>query len=147
MDEEKNNKYTSGDIQNKFLQVMALHILRNICSNLIKNGFYTIMADECTDVSNKEQFVICIRWVDNTTLIDHEDCVGLYGVDTIDSNTLMQSIQDVLLRMGLLLSQCCGQCYDGASNTAGCRHALNLVLSDCIKQSNFAKVLWILSLK
>ena len=56
----------------------------------------TIMADECTDVSNKEQFVVCIRWVDNTTLIHHEDCVGLYGVDTIDSNTLMQSIEDVL---------------------------------------------------
>ena len=151
---KKTNKYTSGDIQNEFLQVMALHIMRNICSDIVKNGFYTIMADECTDVSNKEQFVVCIRWVDNTTLIHHEDCVGLYGVDTIDSNTLMQSIEDVLLRMGLLLSQCHGQCYDGASNMAGCKngvatqiqakekkailthcygHALNLAVSDCIK--------------
>ena len=139
---------------------MALHILRNICSDIVKNGFYTIMADECTDVSNKEQFVICIRWVDNTPLIDHEDCVGLYGVDTIDSNTLMQSIEDVLLRMGLLLSQCRGQCYDGASNMAGCKngvatqiqakekkailthcygYALNLAVSDCIKQSKLCQ--------
>ena len=48
---------------------MALHILRNICSDIVKNGFYTIMADECTDVSNKEQFVICIRWVMKTVLV------------------------------------------------------------------------------
>ena len=31
------------------------------------------------------QFVIGIGWVDNTTLIDHEDCVGLYSVNIIDS--------------------------------------------------------------
>ena len=81
------------------------------------------MADECTDVSNKEQFVICISWVDNTTLIDHEDCAGLYSVHTIDSNTLMQSNEDVLLRMGLLLPQC-RQCYDGASNMAWCKNGV-----------------------
>lgn len=118
------------------------------------------MADECTDVSNKEHFVICICWVDSTTLIDHEDCVGLYSVNTIDSNTLVQSIEDVPLRMGLLLSQCRGQCYDGTFNMAGCRngvatqiqakekrailthcygHALNLAVSDSIKQSKICQ--------
>ena len=45
--------------------MMALHVLRHICSDIAKNGFFTIMADECTDVSNKERFVISIHWVDN----------------------------------------------------------------------------------
>ena len=81
---KKANKYTSGEIQNEFLEIIALHILRQICSDIAKNGFFTIMADECTDVSNKEQFVICIRWVDNT-LTSHEDVIGLYNVETIDA--------------------------------------------------------------
>ena len=42
---KKTNKYTSGDIQNEFLQAMALHILWNICSDIVKNGIFTIMID------------------------------------------------------------------------------------------------------
>ena len=38
--EKKTNKYTSGDIQNECLQVMALHILQQISSDIAKNGFF-----------------------------------------------------------------------------------------------------------
>ena len=51
------------------------------------------MADECTDIDNKEQFVVCIRWVDEA-LIDHEDVIGVYNVGTIDANTLTAAIFD-----------------------------------------------------
>ena len=54
------------------------------------------MADECTDVSNKEQFTVCIRWVDET-LTDHEDVIGLRHVEKIDANCLADAIKDVLL--------------------------------------------------
>ena len=117
------------------------------------------MADECTDIANKEQFVICIRWVDNT-LTDHEDVIGLYNVDTIDSNKLVATIEDVLLCMSLNLTRCRGQCYDGASNMVGCKngvatqllakekravlthcygHALNLAVGDSMKQSKVCR--------
>ena len=55
---KKTNKYTSATMQNECLEVMALYIVQKICSDLALNGFYTVMADECTDVSNKEQFTI-----------------------------------------------------------------------------------------
>ena len=100
---KKSNKYTSEEIQNEFLEIMTLHILRQICSDIAKNGFLTIMADECTDVSNKEQFVICIRWVDDS-LTAHEDVIGLYNVGTIDANSLFSTIEDVLLRMNFVTS-------------------------------------------
>ena len=35
------------------------------------------MADETTDITNKEQFVICIRWADND-LNANEDFLGLH---------------------------------------------------------------------
>ena len=117
--------------------------------------FFTIMADEFTDIANKEQFVVCTRWVDET-LTDHEDVIGVYNVDTIDARTLTSAIHDVLLRMSLKMSQCRGQCYDGASNMTGSKNgvatrflayvprallthcygdALNLAVADAIKQS------------
>ena len=43
---------------------------------------------EVTDSSNREQFVICLRWVDEVT---NEDLIGLYQVDDITAATLFSS--------------------------------------------------------
>ncbi len=79
---------------------MALRILRHISACIVRNGFFTVMADECTDIANKEQFAVCIRWVDES-LTDHEVVIGVYNVGTIDADTLTAAICDVLLRMSL----------------------------------------------
>ena len=157
---KKTNKYTSAAIQNECLEVMALHIVRQICKDVAINGFYTIMADECTNVSNKEQFTICLRWVDGN-LVDHEDVLGLYNVGTIEADSLVKAIFDVVVcRAGLTLNNCRGQCYDGASNMSGSKrgvavqiqakesravlthcygHALNLAIGDTIKRSKLCR--------
>ena len=118
----------------------------------LKTRLYGIMADECTDIANKEQFTICMRWVDDS-LVHHKDFIGLYQVDKIDA---AGTIKDTLLRMGISLSQCRGQCYDGASNMSGSKsgvtarlcaeekravythcygHALNLAVGTTMNQS------------
>ena len=43
------NKYTAPDMQNEILKIMPYSVLRQIAASL------TIMVDETTDVSNKEQ--------------------------------------------------------------------------------------------
>ena len=138
---------------------MALCMLRDVGASIKNSGWYTVMADECTDVSNKELFVICIRWVD-ADLLHHEDIIGLYAVDTINAATLVSTIEDALLRLALNIAQFRGQCYDGSSNMAGSKggvanriqvkqpkavlthcygHALNLAVGDCIKQSKIRR--------
>jgi hypothetical protein len=72
---------------------MTLSILRQISASIVKSVFFL-----CTDIVNKEQFIVCIRCVDET-LTDHEDVIGVYNVGTIDANTLTAAIRDVLLRM------------------------------------------------
>ena len=51
-----------------------MHILRPVLKNIKESS---IMADETTDIINKEQFVICIRWADND-LNANEDFLGLH---------------------------------------------------------------------
>ena len=152
---KKTDNYLSPVIQNECLKLMALNILRTVGKNIRESACYSIMADECTDVANKEQFTICVRWVGND-LQDHEDFLGLYQVDSINADTLTIHIKDALLRIGVQLSQCRGQCYDGATNMSGIRngvstqitkeekravythcyaHALNLAIGDTIKHS------------
>lgn len=150
--ERKQNKYTSPVIQNEMLQLFALHILRNITKN-IQKGYFTIMCDECTDSSNREQLVICLRWVDELLNVN-ESFMGLYVVPNISADTIVSAVKDVLVRFNLGFSRCRGQCYDGASNMSGCRsgiakqitdiesralythcygHSLNLAVGDTIK--------------
>lgn len=56
--ERKTNKYTSPDIQNELLKIMALRILRDISAAVQDAKFFTLMADEVADISNKEQVAI-----------------------------------------------------------------------------------------
>ena len=134
---------------------MSSHILCKLSRDIQESGWFTIMADECTDVANKEQFTICIRWI-NKNLEDHEYFIELYEMEDITSDSLVHAIKDTLLRMNLSVSNCRGQCYDGASNMSGHRNgvsaqitaeesrvlythcygrSLNLTVSDAIKQS------------
>ena len=149
----KSSKYTSADIQNEMLMVMSLNVLREVARNLQNTLFYTVMVDEATDCSNKEQVVLVLRWVDDTLTVN-EDFIGLYNVPSISADTLTGVIKDSLCRLNLTLRKVRGQCYDGASNMSGVRtgvakqlldeekravfthcygHALNLACSDTVK--------------
>ena len=62
--QRKTDKYTSPQIQNETLKIMALQVLREITDLIQKAQYYTLMADEVTD-SNREHMAVCMRWVDN----------------------------------------------------------------------------------
>ena len=86
------------------------------------------MTDEVTDSSNKEQLIICLRWVNNH-LNPHEDFIGLYSVDQIDAATLVHVIKDILICLNLKLEYCRGQCYDGAANMSSIRSGVATQIS------------------
>ena len=95
---KKTNKYTLHEIQNECIQ---LHILCELSKHIASAGFFALMADECTDCSNREQFTINICWVD-ANLQDNVAFIGLYAVDAINADCLVSAIKDVLIRMNLL---------------------------------------------
>ena len=66
---KRDEKCTSPQIQNELLEAKALGMMRQISANIQNATFFTIMADETADVSEKEQPVICIRWVDDCFVI------------------------------------------------------------------------------
>ncbi|XP_071810718.1 zinc finger MYM-type protein 1-like [Apostichopus japonicus] len=116
--ERKTDKYVSAEIQNEVLQLLALRVLREVVSKVQSSDFYTLMVDETPDVSNLEQVVICLRWVDGAFEV-HEEFIGLYTTATTTADQLLLIIKDALLRMNLSLSKVRGQCYDGAAAMSG----------------------------
>lgn len=54
----------SVQVQNDALKVEANQVLRYVMKDLENVKFLTIMADETTDISNRE-LVICLRYIDD----------------------------------------------------------------------------------
>ena len=75
--ERKTDKYTSPQIQNELLTILALQVLREITDLIHRVQNFTLMADEVTDVSNRERVVVCMRWGDGDFHLQ-EDFISLY---------------------------------------------------------------------
>ena len=125
--QKKTDKYTSHDIQNEILDVMAKSVLREIVDQIKQAGFYSLLADECTDIANKEQLTICLRWIDDK-LQPNEEFVGFYEIPYTNAETIATVIKDVLFRIGLPLRSCRGQCYDGAGPMTGIKNGLGVII-------------------
>ena len=152
---QKGNKFTSPEIQNSIIKIIAHDVLRSTLKEVKKAVNYTILVDETTDISNHEQAVFCVRWV-GADFIPREHCLGLYKLSNTKSETILQMIKDVLLRCDLKLSDMRGQCYDGAASMKGHNkgvaaqilqeepratyihcfgHSLNLAVQDLVRSS------------
>ena len=126
--EKKTEKYTSHNIQNEMLILMAHQIICEL-SDEVRSTFFATIYDKYTDVSNKEQLTICLRWVDDY-FQSHQDFFGFYKLKDIKSNTIVAAIRDVLLKTQISLDQCRGQCYKGASNMLGKKSGIAKQISD-----------------
>ncbi|XP_049770505.1 uncharacterized protein LOC126109529 [Schistocerca cancellata] len=57
-------KWTSHDVQNEILAILSHTHLRQLLEDIKIAEYFAIIADETTDIATKEQFSICIRFVD-----------------------------------------------------------------------------------
>ena len=78
--QRKKDKYTSPEIQNEILSIMSDQIIRSLAAEIRHSHFFVLLADETTDVSNRQQLVVCIRRIDDG-LQAHEHFIGLYKID------------------------------------------------------------------
>ena len=103
-------KYTDQD---ELMKIVACSLSK--ISNLIRDtGYFTLEADEVTDLSNKEQLIICLRWVGNH-FDPHKEFICLHDVDDTTADTVIYYLKDTV-QMNLSIPICRTQCYDRASN-------------------------------
>ena len=59
--EKKWNSFISPQAQNELIQTMAIQVLPDLVCTIQYTPFFTIIVDETTDISNKEQVLITLR--------------------------------------------------------------------------------------
>jgi hypothetical protein len=112
-----NNQMLSPKIQKDITECFAREILGCIKEE-IDNGVFSLLVDECRDVSDKEQMAVVFRYVDKCGLVQ-EKFVGVVHVEETTASHLKSSIDFMFSDLGLSLKRIRGQGYDGASNMSG----------------------------
>jgi len=135
-------------VQNQIISLMGDAIQKQILSDISQCKYFSILADETTDVSQTEQFSLSVRFIKDTNA--HEEFLCFVPVSSTTGKDLASTIFTQLSPLGLSLEHMRSQGYDGASNMSGkyrgvqtrvkelyplamythcCNHILNLVIS------------------
>ena len=81
--------------------------------------FFSILDDECQDVSTQEELSICFRWIVNGCPEEH--FMTILHVKSTDADTITKAITSYLQEKNLNCRKLLGQGYDGAATFSGCR--------------------------
>src|SRR3989338_6380100 len=82
--------YTSADIQNEILELIATNIVQRITSEV--HYIFAISVDETKDISKTEQISLLIRYVYEGKI--HEEFVGYRPATGLDAESLNQTISN-----------------------------------------------------
>ena len=103
----KNATYTSPDIQNQVIDIIGDHILEKILSKVKKAQYFSLIADEVTDCSNREQLGLALRYVSPEDYSIREDLVSFIECDSgISGQALSEMMLDFLRKHDWMLLNC-----------------------------------------
>ena len=97
------NKYSSHDIQNEVLHIMALIWYFKRCQ---AKSSLAVVFSQFWLMNTRMLPTKSSVWCALDGWIDHENVIGVYNVGTIDAKTLTDALEDVLLRAGLKIHNC-----------------------------------------
>ena len=125
----KRREYISPSITNELITLCGNAVLRQLLKDISSAQYFSVIADEGTDVAHNEQVCVAVRWIDGSYNI-HEAALGLVQLPDTKALTIFGAIKDVLIRCGLQISCCIGQAYDGASNMSGVRNGVQALMKN-----------------
>lgn len=87
----KKRDYLSPEIINEVISICGQTVLRNLLQNIKAAEHYSLIADEATDISRREQLCVAIRWVDTYFSI-REAPLGLFELPNTMARTIFKAI-------------------------------------------------------
>ncbi|KAL4127017.1 hypothetical protein QTP88_011215 [Uroleucon formosanum] len=114
-------KYTSAKIQNEIISSAGDILLEKIVKEVNSAKCFSVLADETTDISVKEQLALCVRYVvgSDENVFVCERFLKYIEIYSLTGKDIASTIVNGLNSCGIDCSNMYGQGYDGASNMSG----------------------------
>ena len=136
MDSNAAFKGTSKTIQNEILDSIMFVCQDHIRNEISKSDFLAIMTDETTDMQDKSQMVIVLRYKINGKVVKR--FWGFFNPPNLTAAALSSILLD---QLKLLIDDCSdklvAQIYDGAANLSGSRSGVQTRIKDHYPYAHF----------
>ena len=126
----KNAKYTSPDIQNEVINIMARMVQEVIVKECTVSdiGRFCIKCDETRDATNIEDMSVVLRYVKEGVTV--ERLLSVVDMKAVDANSITEAIIQELKSHSLDPARILSQCYDGASVMSGSKGGVQKLLQE-----------------
>ena len=154
----RDRNWTSPQIQNEIINIAAQLLKKKFVEKIRAAKYFSLMADESTDLACREQVSVCARV--SFKLEVEEFFLGFHDTASTTGDSIATILLDAIKDLGLDIHNCRGQTYDGAANMSGhvkgvqarilevepravythcSNHVLNLALQDGTESSKFSR--------
>lgn len=112
-----NAQYTSKFSANMLLESLDTWLDKQLIHSLQSSPCFSIMADECQDISSHEELSICFRWIVNGHSEEH--FLDILHIKATDASTITDTLLSFVSQKNLDITKLVGQGYDGAAVFSG----------------------------
>ena len=120
----KNASYISKTIQNELIECYGQIITENLLQDIKKSQYYSVIADEASDTSYKEQMSLVLRFVDKNFDVREEFLGFLHCKSGLSGKALSETLLGAISELKLDIDDCRGQGYDGAAAASGSKNGM-----------------------
>lgn len=128
-----NATYTSHDIQNVIIQLMADVVTKCIVDE-VGDAKFTLKVDGTRDPTGRENISIVIRYVSHDAVIK-ERLLCLATSEKFGASDLADVILNEIQTKGLDINNILSQCYDGAAVMSGRSGGVQRIIQDRLKKT------------
>ena len=125
-----NAKYTSPEIQNELLSVMADMVSNVVVKRATDAGMFSIMADETWDKQKVEDLAIAVRYVHDG--VPEGRLLSILKLKERDAKAITAKIMEDLEVKNLPKGYLVAQCHDGASVMSGVHNGVQVGISEAV---------------
>lgn len=129
----KTGTYLSPVTQNTIIAICGKIIQNKIVAKVRKAKFFSILADETTDIASVEQFSLCIRFFNSDDLKVEENFLEFIPVTDLTGQNLANVLLRALEELDINCNYMVGQGYDGASSMSGVFHGVQAYVREKFK--------------
>ena len=122
----KNATYTSKVAVTEFVDAIDQWVQEVLLARIHHTSVFSLMADECIDISTVEELSIYCRWVEDGVPVEH--FLDILPLKRTDAETIYSAIVSCLREKNIQLSKLVGMGFDGAATFSGKRSGVQMRL-------------------
>ena len=119
-----NAQYTSRFSLTSLIEAIDTWLDRRLVESLQKSPFFSILADECEDISSQEKLSICCRWIVNGEAEEH--FLTILHIPVCDAASITEALESFIASKHIDYRKLVGQGYDGAAVFSGSKSGVHI---------------------